>query len=275
MQERDLTHVDLADRTRAELHAPYEMQFAPLGHRAISALSPKAGEYILDIGCGTGQTSVDLGKKIGSQGKILGIDLGPAVLKVATEKARNYTQVRFVQADAQIFHFDPGSYDAAFSRFGIMFFTDPVAAFTNIRAALKAGGRVAFVCWRSLEENELDMVPLEAAYPYLPRQLADPGSDPPFSFSKPSTVRHILERAGLEDIDISAHDEEVGSGDLDSMLELALRVGSLGKIVREAPELRSLVLQPVREALAARDAPGGPKLKAATWIVQARSSFRN
>src|SRR5258706_5573605 len=171
MQDCDLKHADLADRTRAELHAPYERQLAPLGHRAMAALSPKLGEYILDIGCGTGQTSVELGEKVGSEGEVLGIDPAPAVLKVAMEKAKRCTQVRFVQADAQVFPFDPGVYDAAFSRFGVMFFTDPVAAFINIRRALKVGGRVAFVCWRSLEENELDTIPLQAAYPHLASQL--------------------------------------------------------------------------------------------------------
>lgn len=271
MQERDLKHADLADRTRAELHVPYERQLAPLGYRAMSALSPKRGEYILDIGCGTGQTSVELGRKVGSEGRVLGIDLAPAVLGIAMERAKNCAQVRFVQADAQVFPFGPGLYDAAFSRFGVMFFADPVAAFTNIRRALKEGGRIAFVCWRSLEENELDTLPLQAAYPYLPPQPEDPSSAPPFSFSKSDTVRDTLSAAGFEDIEISAHDEEVGSGDLDSMLELTLRVGSLGKIVRECPQLRTLVLRPVQEALAARDSPKGPMLNAATWIVKARS----
>jgi hypothetical protein len=152
-----------------------------------------------------------------------------------------------------------------------MFFTDPVAAFVNIRRALKAAGRLAFVCWRSLEENELDTVPLRASSAYLPARLADPGSAPPFSFARSDTVRGILGAAGFENIEISAHDEEVGSGDLDSMLELTLRVGSLGKILREAPELRALVLEPVRKALAARDGPHGPRLNAAIWLVKAHA----
>lgn len=269
MQER-CVHTNLADRTRAELHAIYERQLAPLGHRAMLALSPKRGDYILDIGCGTGQTSVELGAKVGPEGRVLGVDLAPIVLEVAMEKARKFAQVSFVQADAQVFSFDPGSYDAAFSRFGVMFFANPVAAFSNIRRALKVGGCIAFVCWRPLEENELDTVPLQAAYPYLPSQSEDPNFAPPFSFSKLDTIRDTLSAAGFEKIEISAHDEAVGSGDLDSMLELSLRVGSLGKIVRESPHLRSLVLRPVKEALAARDGPGGPALNAATWIVKAR-----
>jgi SAM-dependent methyltransferase len=267
----DLERADLAGRTRAELHEPLEKQLAPLGHRAMRALSAGPGERILDIGCGTGQTSVELGHIVGSGGEVLGIDLSAVVLETATGKAGNCAQVRFVRGDAQVFPFDPGSYDAAFSRFRIMFFADPVAAFANIRRALKPAGRLAFVCWRSLEENDLDIVPLRAASPYLPPHLPEPGAAPPFSFAKPKRVRAILAEAGFEDIEITAHDEQVGSGDAASMLELSLRVGSLGKIVREAPELRALVIEPVRKALVAYYGPEGTRLNAATWIVTARS----
>ena len=271
MEERTLNRADLADRTRAELHAPYERQLAPLGHRAMSELSPNLGEYILDIGCGTGQTSVELGEKVGSTGEVLGIDVAPAVLEVAAEKAKSCARVRFVQADAQVYPFEPGLYDAAFSRFGVMFFTDPVAAFINIRRALKAGGRIAFVCWRSLEENELDAAPLRAASPFLPADLEDPRCAPPFSFSNADQIRDVLSTAGFAEIEILAHDEQVGSGDLRSMLELTLRVGSLGKIMREHPALLSMVLQPVKDALVARNGPNGPMLNAATWVVTAHS----
>jgi ubiquinone/menaquinone biosynthesis C-methylase UbiE len=235
------------------------------------ALSLKGGGRVLDIGCGTGQTSIELGEQVRPEGGVLGIDLGPAVLEVAKWKAKGCAQVQFVQADAQVFPFAPGFYDAAFSRFGVMFFNDPVTAFINVRRALKAGGQFAFVCWRSLEENEVDTLPLQAAYPYLPSHVGDLSTAPPFSFSKADTIRDTLSAAGFVDIEISSHDQEVGSGDLNSMLELSLRVGSLGKIVRESPPLRTLLIRPVREALAGRDGPKGPMLNAATWIVSARS----
>jgi SAM-dependent methyltransferase len=262
---------DLAGRTRAELHEPLEKQLAPLGRRAMSALSARYGERILDLGCGTGQTSVELASVVGSQGQVLGIDLSAAALEIAQIGAKNCAQVRFVQADAQVFPFEPGIYDGAFSRFGVMFFADPVTAFVNIRRALKPAGRLAFVCWRSLEENDLDIVPLRAASPYLPSQSSKPGSAPPFSFAEPGRVHEILTAAGFKDIQITAYDEEVGSGDPESMLELSLRMGSLGKIVREAPELRAFVVEPVRKALTAHFGPKGATLNAATWIVTAHS----
>ena len=262
---------DLASRTRVDLDEPYDKQLAPLGSHAISALSVLPGDRILDIGCGTGRTSVELGYMVGPQGKVLGIDLSAIVLETATQKAAGSTHVSFVNGDAQVFPFEPGSYDAAFSRFGIMFFNDPVAAFINIRKALKPGGRLAFVCWRSLQESELDTTPLRAASPHLPQGLPDWSSSASFSFARQEFTHSVLERAGFQNIEISGCDEQVGSGGLESMLELTLRVGSLGRILREAPELRALVHDPVRDMLVARDGPGGPKLNAAIWVVKATS----
>ncbi len=130
----------------------------------------------------------------------------------------------------------------------------------------------AFVCWRALEENPLDLVPLRAAAAHLPPQPAhDPDAPGPFAFADPDRVRGILERAGFEQIEISARDEKVGSGDLDTMLAVCLRVGALGKILRENPELRAMTLPAVRSALAAHNGPDGVRLNAATWVVTARA----
>jgi SAM-dependent methyltransferase len=177
--------------------------------------------------------------------------------------------VRFIQADAQLFPFEPATFDVAFSRFGVMFFADPVAAFVNIRRGLKPNGRLAFVCWRALEDNPLDIVPLRAASPHLPPQPSYvPEASGPFAFADPDRLRDILESAGFESIEIIAHDERVGSGDLDQMLAVCSRVGALGKILREHPELKGAI-PAVRSALAAYDGPDGVRLNAATWVVTA------
>jgi SAM-dependent methyltransferase len=171
-----------------------------------------------------------------------------------------------------VFLFEPASFDAAFSRFGVMFFADPTAAFINIRRSLRPNGRLAFVCWRALEENPLDLLPLQAASPHLPPQPArDPHAPGPFAFANPERVGSILEGAGFREIEITAHDEPVGSGDLDTMLAVCSRAGALGKILRENPELRTAALPAVRSALAAHDGPDGVKLNAATWVVTARA----
>jgi SAM-dependent methyltransferase len=256
----------------AEVRGLLEQQLAPLGRRALAALAPQPGESVLDIGCGGGETVLDLARAVAPDGTVVGIDLSAAVLEFAQRAAKACERVRFVQADAQVFPFEPASFDAAFSRFGVMFFANPTAAFINIRRSLRSNGRLVFVCWRALEDNPLDILPLRAASAYLPPQPAhDPEAPGPFAFANPDRVRGILERAGFEDIEITAHDEQVGSGDLDTMLAVCSRVGALGKILRENPEFRAATLPAVRSALAAHDGPDGVRLNAATWVVTARA----
>jgi SAM-dependent methyltransferase len=259
----------------AEVREPLERQLAPLGRHALTALAPRPGESVLDIGCGGGETALDLARAVEPGGTVVGIDLSAAVLAFAQRAARaakECEQVRFVQADAQVFPFEPASFDAAFSRFGVMFFADPTAAFINIRRSLRPNGRLSFVCWRALEENPLDILPLRAASAHLPPQPAhDPDAPGPFAFADRERVRGILEGAGFGEIEITARDEQVGSGDLDTMLAVCSRVGALGKILRENPKLRAATLPAVRSALAAHDGPDGVKLNAATWIVTARA----
>lgn len=258
----------------AEVREPLELQLAPLGRRALVALELRPGESVLDIGCGGGETVLALAQAVAPDGIAVGIDSSASVLAFARRAAEGRERVRFIQADAQVYPFEPASFDAAFSRFGVMFFADPTAAFINIRRSLRPNGRIAFVCWRALEENQLDILPLRAASAHLP-PLAyhDPKTAGPFAFADASCVRSILERAGFEQIEITPHDERVGSGDLDTMLAVFSRVGALGKILRENPELRAVALPAVRSALAVYDGPDGVRLNAATWVVTARAEL--
>ena len=268
-----LTQDDVRVRAWAEVRELLERQLAPLGRRALRALAPGPGESVLDIGCGGGETALELARAVAPDGTVVGIDLSAAVLAFARRAASGCERVRFVHADAQVFQFEPAAFDAAFSRFGVMFFADPIAAFSNIRRSLKPGGRLAFVCWRALEENALDLLPLRAASIRLPSQPAHaPDAPGPFAFASPDRVHRILESAGFSDIELTAHDELVGSGDLDSMLAVCSRLEALGKILRDNPELRAKTLPAVRSALAAHDGPDGVRLNAATWIVTARSA---
>jgi SAM-dependent methyltransferase len=259
----------------AEVRELLELQLGPLGRPALAALAPQPGESVLDIGSGGGETTLELARAVAPDGTVVGVDLSAAALAFARRAAKGCDRVRFVQADAQVFPFEPASFDAAFSRFGVMFFADPIAAFINIRCSLRPNGRLAFVCWRALEENPLDILPLRAATAHLPAQPPHDSDAPgPFAFANPDRVRGILERAGFGEIQIAARDEQVGSSDLDTMLAVCSRVGALGKILRENPELRAATLPAVRSALAAHDGPDGVRLNAATWVVTARAPAR-
>ncbi|MFH0295673.1 methyltransferase domain-containing protein [Bradyrhizobium sp. 31Argb] len=267
-----LTKDEVRVRAWAEVRELLELQLAPLGRRPLQALAPNPGESVLDIGCGGGETALDFARAVAPDGTVVGVDVSAAVLAFAKRAANGCKRVRFLHADAQVLPFEPASFGAAFSRFGVMFFNDPTAAFSNVRRSLKPNGRLAFVRWRALEENPLDILPLRAASIHLPPQPAhDTDAAGPFAFANPDRVHRILERAGFREIEITAHDELVGSGDLDSMLAVCSRVGALGKVLRENPELRAAMLPAVRSALAAHDGPDGVRLNAATWVVTARA----
>lgn len=255
----------LAAEAWAELREPLDRQLSPLGLRAMDALSPRAGEVIVDVGCGAGQTVLQIAEQVGPQGRVIGVDIAPLLLDVARERAHGLRQVSFIEGDAVALDLPEGSVDAIFSRFGMMALSDHATAFSNFHRMLKPRGRLAFVCWRRLEENELDALPLRAA------GLEDLLDPTPFSFEDPTYVRAVLETAGFKDVTIDAHDQAVTNGDLEATMTVLLRVGALGRVLRENPELRSAAEPHVRAALAAKGSPACVALQAATWIVSART----
>jgi len=254
-----------------ELQQPLDRQLAPLGHAAMAALNPRAGEHVLDIGCGAGETSLELAAAVGPGGEVTGVDISRTLLEVARRRAEGVAGISFVEADAQTWPCRTSSFDAVFSRFGVMFFADPVAAFRNVFRALRPGGRLAFVCWRSPADNPVMVLPMIAAAPHLgPLAQPEPGAPGTFAFADPRRVRGILAEAGFTDIKIAPHDQKVSGGDLPTVVGVALKVGPLGALLREAPEMRERVIASVRDALAAHDGPDGVKLDSGTWIVTAR-----
>ena len=259
----------LAENAWAAVREPLDRQLSPLGLRAMVALDPKPGERVLDVGCGAGQTVVQLAEAVGPAGEVVGIDIAPLLLEIARERAATHANVSFIEGDAQTSCLQAEGFDAIFSRFGVMAFGDPVEAFGNLHQAMKPDGRLAFVCWRSLTENELDLLPLRAA------GLEGAVDMTPFAFEDPARVRGVLRAAGFDEIAVEPHEQNVGSGGLEAMLSVVMTVGPLGKILREAPSLRDNAEEPVRRALAACEGADGVTLKAATWIVTARASPRD
>lgn len=263
---------DLRVRAWLEIREPLERQLEPLGRAAIAALGPLPGERVLDVGCGIGATPLALARAVGPSGQVVAIDLLQAAIDMARADRGSPANLAFLCGDAQSYPFEPGSFDAVFSRFGVMAFADAAAAFANLRRALRPGGRLGFVCWRGLDENELDELPLRAASPHLPVQfVTDAASSGWFSLSDRERLRVVLALAGFVDVRIAPHDEQVGSGDLRAMVEVCSRVGALGKILREHPELRRQAVPALEQALRVLDGPAGPLLRAATWVVAARA----
>ncbi|RYF90193.1 MAG: methyltransferase domain-containing protein, partial [Caulobacteraceae bacterium] len=179
-------------------------------------------------------------------------------------------QAGVIEADAQAEDFGAGQWDAVYSRFGVMFFADPAAAFANLAAALKPGGRLAFVCWRPLKENPWMTAPLAAALKHVPApEPTDPQAPGPFAFSDPERVRGILAGAGFRDIAITPHDQPIGGNSLDDALIVARKVGPAARLIADHPGQREAVLASMREVLAAHETPSGVWFDSATWIVSA------
>jgi SAM-dependent methyltransferase len=249
-----------------------DRQLDPLGRAALRALAPRRGEHVLDVGCGSGQTTLQLADAVGSAGRVVGLDVSLPLLAAARRRSRE-VHVSFLHADAQKHAFEQ-PFDAVYSRFGVMFFDDPVAAFANLRRALRPSGRVAFVCWRAEAENPIMTAPMVAAARHLPPlpPPPDPGAPGPFAFADGLRLARILEAAGFGTIRMTPHDEPIGGNDRTATLELALRIGPLGRLLREHPEHRAGVVDAVRDALEPFIVDGIAHIPSATWIVTAISA---
>jgi SAM-dependent methyltransferase len=258
--------------------ARLDAMIAALGQRAMAVAAAHPGEAVLDIGCGTGPTTRGLARIVGPDGSVTGLDLSSAMTTEATRRAEaeGLANTRFVVGDASVYPFEPGAFDLMFSRFGVMFFGDPAAAFSHLRRALKPDGRLVFLCWRSFKENPWALVPFMAGVPLLP-PMPRPGPDDPgpFSFGDPERVRRILDAAGFAGLRIEPVHTVVtlSGGSLDETARLAMDFGPLARAMRDAtPEAREKVAEAVRTALAPHYAEGAVRLAAACWLVRATNA---
>ncbi len=259
-------------------HATIDAQIAPLGLLAMDRAALVPGERVLDVGCGCGATTLALARRVGREGRVLGIDLSSPMLEHARREPRppGAGEVRFEEADAQTHVFSAAAFDVLFSRFGVMFFADPRAAFANLRTALRPGGRVAFVCWRSFPENPWMAVPLMAALQHIPPPPIPGPNDPgPFSFADRGRVGDILEGAGLADVAFEPVDREVavgGGGNVDAAVDFILQMGPTAAALRDVGAAKTAeVVSAIREAIRPyHRADTGVRMAAAAWIVTAR-----
>lgn len=257
-----------------DLQPEMDLQIEALGLRAMDVAAPAPGERVLDIGCGCGQSTLELARRTAPDGAVTGIDISSVMLGHARSRARGLANIDFQNVDAESHALPERYFDLAFSRFGVMFFGHPAAAFGNFRKALKPGGRLAFVCWRTAEENPWMTLPMKAAFEIIPEpEPLGPEAPGPFAFADSGRVAGILEQADFAGVEIEPLDMKViigGAHDLDRAVANMMRVGRWAADLRNAePELRDRVAAAVGRAMAPHRTPGGVEMDAAAWIVRA------
>jgi SAM-dependent methyltransferase len=249
------------------------------GETAMEANPPRPGDRVLDLGCGFGETSLRLAELVGEEGSVLGVDVSEPFIVAAREEAAEAGagNVEYLLADVQTLQL-PQEFDYAFSRMGLMFFANPVAALRNIRTALAPGGRLCAVVWRRKLDNEWVRRAEEIVEDYLehPEESDEPTCGPgPFSMADADTVSEQLQIAGFEEIALRRFDLPIKTGsDLDEAVEFAMALGPAGEILRlwgdRVHEIRPEIAAKIRAAIADFEQPDGVWVPASTWIITAR-----
>src|SRR6201987_1610636 len=241
---------------------------------ARSALRP--GEQALEVGCGTGAATVPLAEAGGATGEVVGIDSSEPMLAAARERISQsgLRNITLLQADAQVHTFEPNRFDLIASRFGVMFFADPVAAFRNLLGAMLPGGRLCFACWAGLEENRHWLIPYEVALRHLGTPAPTPPPAPgPMAFADPGYLRSVLEGAGYVDIDIRRETPDIiGASPREEAAHACILCPSARLIDENKPResVRELIKQERTEASAAYAKGNEMVLPSTIFLVTAR-----
>jgi SAM-dependent methyltransferase len=264
--------VDLQERLDAQL--------GPLGEAMLVRATLAPGDRVLDVGCGCGASSLQAAERVAPGGSVVGLDLSAPMLRRARERASaaGVASLVFERADVQTRAFSSGSAEVVISRFGVMFFASPEAAFTRLRDALVPDGRLSFVCWQALDRNAWMSAPLAAVAQLLPLPAPrEPGAPGPFAFADPDRVRAILAAAGFESISVEGLEGELSLGGARTAEEAGaflLEVGPASHALRDAgadEALRRRAAEVVAEALVPYAGEGSVRAPFAAWIVTARS----
>ncbi len=246
---------------------------SPITEHLLAVADAQPGERVIDIGCGCGTTTVAFANQVGPQGHVLGVDVSDPMLEVTRDAGTDLPQLDVALADAGSHSFTPDAHLLA-SRFGVMFFPDPPAAFANLRTALAPGGRTAFICWQPIQRNPWISY-IMRAFPEAAPSMPDPDAGPgPFSLSDPDSTRELLTTSGFNDVVVEAFETKVSLGDTAAQaLEAMTEVGGFSRMLAEAESdaQRVQLNERATEFLDNEYRDGVPKLDAAVWVLRARA----
>jgi len=245
----------------------------PFEELLVEAVTAEPCQQLLDIGCGTGATTLALARRLGPAARCTGVDISAPMLELARARAEHESAPpAFIVADAQTHAFEPGSFDTIVSRFGVMFFDDPVRAFANLHGAAKPGARLVLIAWRSAAENPFMTSAERVAAPFLPdlpaRRPHEPGQ---FAFGDPDRVRQILKASAWSNIEVEPVDRPCSIPEPE-LTQYVTRFGPVGRLLQQADvTLRSTVIGRVREALEPYVDAATVRFTSACWLIRASS----
>ena len=284
MTERQAPNSDQAEfwngpggETWTRQRKQFNTMLRPIGLEVLKRAQAQAGEHVLDVGCGTGETTSDLARLVTPGGSATGLDISDLMLAEARRHNQGHdVPVQFHTADAQNYAFDDDAYDLIFSRFGVMFFEDSVAAFANLGRALKSTGRLTFVCWQSVDRNAWVHLPRDIVAQHI--VLDGPGTKSnapgPFAFGDEGRALSLLNQAGFDDVTVEAHETDVlmgGGGSIETAVHAVTDQGPLSRVIHDAPEaVQTRIRDDLTMMLAGHQHDDGVRLGAGVWLVSAR-----
>ena len=256
-----------------EAQAVLDRMFKPFEDLLVAAVSAGSRGRVLDVGCGTGSTTLAFARVLGPEGHSVGIDISDPMIAAARARAdREGTSAAFICASAEDHAFEPAAFDMVVSRFGVMFFNDSVRAFANLRRAATSGGGLRFIAWRSASENPFMTTAERAAASLLPELPARrPDAPGQFAFANGQRVRTILEDSGWTDIDVRPIDVACTIAEEDLHLYLT-RIGPVARLLQEMDDrVRAHIVEAVRPAFDPYVHGTDVRFNAACWMVGARA----
>jgi len=247
---------------------------APVTGPLLAFAAPRSGSIVMDVGCGCGATTIELAHAVGPSGRVVAIDLSVPMLALAAERLRKFANSSCLLGDAAELPLRDLGAELIVSRFGVMFFGDPVAAFANLRTGLAAGGRLRFACWRPIDENPWLQIPLHAVYEHAPRlPKPDPEEPGPFAFADAARVTRILMAAGFTEPSFTPLDIQMdiaAGGTLEDAVAQSSAMGPAKRALADQPDdIRAAAIESIRRVLTPYASAAGVKLPGAVWLVAA------
>jgi len=250
---------------------------APVTGPLLTFAAARSGSTVIDVGCGCGATTIELARAVGPSGRVVGLDISEPMLTLAAARLKDFANTTTMLGDAADLPLSDLNAELIVSRFGVMFFGDPVAAFSNLRTGLAPGGRVRFACWRPISENPWLQIPLHAVYEHAPRlPKPEPEEPGPFAFADTDRVTRILTAAGFTAPTFTPLDIQMdiaAGGTLDDAVMQSSGMGPAKRALADQPDhIRAAAVESIRRALTPYASSSGVTLPGAVWLVAASRS---